>query len=258
MGYSKVTQMGKYLEIKQYERDLTNIPHRPTQRRRGKRDLRLRRYRPDNIGRKVARFQSLVWSNLVGDSNPALVTFTMHEVHGIVSAYQTFSLCVQRLRKRFENSFRYIAVPEFQERGAVHFHMIVWGLPEILIQNEAPHWIREEDIGDMGKIERGTRYLQSLWQMGFVDCLPTDGSPKLAGYLSKYLSKAMSDERLFSQKAYVCSRNILRPVPVSPTQALGYSKEIWGIDIATATPVRDSKYPTHWLGECHNRLFKFD
>src|ERR1035437_8518318 len=128
MGYSKITKMGKYLEIKQYEKGLTNIPHRQIKRRHGKRHSELRRYRPDNIGRKISCFQNIVWSNLGGDKPPALITFTMSEICGIVSAYKDFSVFIQRIRKRFKESFRYIAVPEFQRRGAVHFHMIVWGL----------------------------------------------------------------------------------------------------------------------------------
>jgi hypothetical protein len=250
--------MGKYLEIKEYEKELTNIPYPKIKRRYGKRHSELRRYRPDNIGRKISCFKGIVWSNLGGDKPPALITFTMFEVYGIVSAYKSFSVCLQRLRKSLKDSFRYIAVPEFQKRGAVHFHLIIWGLPDEIIYDEAPHWEREEDIGDLGKVKRGNRYLQNLWQRGFVDCLPTDGDPKLAGYLSKYLSKAMSDERLFSQKSYVCSRNILRPVSFTLTEKVGDQIEIEGVNIPTTSPIRDVEYQTRWLGKCHNRLIKHD
>lgn len=258
MGHTKIIKMGKYLNIKEYEKALSNISHPLIKRRHGKRHIGLRRYRPDNIGRKVSCFKGLVWSNLGRGKPPALLTFTMFEVYGIVSAYKSFSICIQRLRKRFKDSFRYIAVPEFQRRGAVHFHMIAWGLPEKIIHDEAPYWKREEDIGDMGKIKRGNRYIQNIWQRGFVDCLPTDGHSKIAGYLSKYLSKAMSDERLFSQKSYVCSRNILRPMSFTLTEAVGNANEIGGIKIPATPPIRDVEYKTEWLGNCRNRLYKYD
>jgi hypothetical protein len=258
MSYFKVTRMGKYTEIKEYEKELAHLPYSPIKRRFGRRHSELRRYRPDNIGRKVTCFKNIVWSNLGGDESPALITFTMFEIGSIVSAYKSLTVCVQRLRKRLKNSFKYIAVPEFQRRGAVHFHMIIWGLPDYIIKNETPHWNREEDVGDLDKIQRGNRYLQNIWQRGFVDCLPTDGNPRLAGYLCKYLSKAMSDERLFSQKSYVCSRNVLHPVSVTSKETYGNANEIAGIDLSVAKLEIDTEYQTKWLGNCHKRLYKVD
>jgi len=41
--------------------------------------------------------------------------------------------------------------------------------------------------------------------------IQTDGSPKLSGYLTKYMAKNFTDYRLMGIKAYTCSRNLKRP-----------------------------------------------
>jgi len=253
-----VTVSGRLLEIKEYERDLSQNS-RPRRKRKAytyARDHRIRVYSDADIKRKKKSFERLVLANLVGDHAPALVTATMFEVGTIKSAYETFTLFIQRLRKSFGKDFRYIAVPEYQKRGAVHFHMMIWGIPEEYIKNEAPHWEREEDIGNMDKVVRGTRDLQNLWQGGYLDCISTDGSQKLGRYLGKYLSKSLQDPRLYSQKSYRASSNVLRSVRIPYSQAVGYAKEIWDLDLSTAAPLCDFETVGQWTGKGRYRAYQ--
>jgi len=237
---TKITVSGHYLEIKEYEKTINKVRRFKAKKRTYKSDRGLRFNSPSSISRKKQNFLRLVRSNLDGVNAPALFTLTMFEVVTIRSAYKAFLVFIRRLRKRFKKSFRYITVPEFQERGAVHFHMMIWGLPVESIINE-----------------RGNRFYQSLWQRGFVDCIPTDGSIKIAGYLAKYLSKSLSDDRLYSEKAYRASGNILRPVQLPFNSAINHVSEIWGVDLLTTPPCFDVEYETQWLGKGRYRIYKF-
>jgi hypothetical protein len=164
----------------------------------------------------------------------------MLQVLPLGHAYKVFSGFIQSLRVYYGKSFRYISVPEFQKRGAVHFHLLIWGISEREILNE-----------------RLSRNFQHIWQMGFVDCLVTDGSVKLAYYLGKYLVKAQLDRRLLGQKAFVCSRNVVRPRVLPFETAVSFSKEIWEIDLSTDLPLLSKEFQSEWLGKGRYNLYKF-
>jgi len=258
MGHVKVIQSGNYLEIYQYEKSISpkvsyKRPSRPRQR-----DKRLRYARLDNVNRRVKGFARLVRSNLVGSECPFFLTLTMYESLGIQRSYELFSLFISRLRRNEGDAFRYIAVPEFQKRGAVHFRVLIWGLPLQWActghsegRGALKHYIHECTGSEC---ERSTRYFQNLWQAGFVDSLQTDGSPKLAGYLAKYMYKSMQDVRLLGEKSYCASRNVYRPTMVSTHTAIDFAQEVWGVDLSTAVTLQDRKFETQWLGVGRYRL----
>jgi len=87
--------------------------------------------------------------------------------------------------------FKYLAVIEFQKRGAIHYHIIM----------EAPYI--PEDI------------LRIAWPYGFYKVNVIDHVENIGAYVSKYLYKDVSDPRLRGIKAYQTSRNIIRPVEVT-------------------------------------------
>lgn len=239
MGHVKIIQSGYDLEVYEYEKDLN--PRRSQSRTRTdrKRDKSKRYFRIDNVRRKIKSFTRLVKANITGDTIPSLFTLTMLEDLGIKRAYSAFSIFTKRLRGYYGKDFRYIAVPEFQNRGAVHFHAIVWGIPQEHIKNE-----------------RHSRLFQNNWQRGYLDCISTDGSPKLASYLSKYMFKSMRDTRLLGEKAYSTSRNVLRPLSLSYASAFYLSKELWGYNLSTDEGVVKARdFETQWLGKGRYRLF---
>jgi len=233
MPYTRIIESGNDIEVYEYEISPRNTGGQT--RSRGKRKKSVTR-RLDNAYRAKRSFQRLVGANCIGDQPPALVTFTMFEILPITHAYSALTLFVKHLRRLAGTGFRYVAVPEFQSRGAVHFHALFWGLPPALTE-----------------YERGNRILQHLWQRGFVDCLSTDGSPRLAGYLSKYMSKAMYDHRLSNQKAYSASRNVMRPVLRT------YEEEFADIapvlyDQGNLSTRQEKEFSTQWFGRGRYKL----
>jgi len=231
--YTKIVQSGNTFEIYRYEKE-PPIPNRKGTQRPRDRQRRTNRRTGLNIERTRKNFIRIVRSNLTGTECPSLITLTMRNIVSIRLAYSCLHSFNLRLRKQFGEGFRYVAVPEFQKRGAVHFHILYWGLADEIIQNE-----------------RSNRTIQNLWALGYVDCLPTDGSGKLAGYLAKYMSKSMQDDRLAGQKAYSCSRNIMRPMSYSDSTGLMLPDSFWeGGEIR----LTQRTFQTQWMGSCNYQL----
>jgi len=239
MGYTKIIRSGDLLEVYKYEK---NLPIRRKARSKRAESAREEYFgaRPrnaDSIRRATKSFRRIVRSNLVGPVPPTLFTLTMYQKLSYRTSSRIFTKFIARLRRIRGSSFRYIAVPEFQSRGAVHWHLLMWGFYE-----EA-------------KSERTTRYFSRLWQRGFVDCLTTDGHPKLSGYLAKYMSKTMSDIRLGGQRAYYTSHNVLRPMyTASGNLSIQevYKEELIPVDNLLTT----YEFNTQWLGRCNYQSFR--
>jgi hypothetical protein len=253
MPHTRIEEFGDLMEVKEYQ--ITPEFHGTSKKKKRKRnrhaDDRTQRYRrADNLWKLAERFTRIVRSNIGAIAPPALVTLTMLEILGIRESYRAFSVFIQRLRARTKGSFRHIAVPEFQKRGAVHFHVLIWGLSESLY--DSPKGMETEAADLRESINRG---IQNLWQRGFADSISTDGSFKLAGYLAKYMRKAMHDKRLLGQKAYTASRNILRPVLHKTSEEFDDVSEYYlrGYD---PVPLKDKEFMTEWLGKGRRRLFK--
>lgn len=240
MSYSKTIYSGNYLETYEYEK----APRITARRRKSVsktqkqlRDTDIKPRSPANIRRLRKNFIRLVRSNLTGEVAPAFLTLTMLSIVGIETASGCFNQFSKILARQYGSSIRYIAVPEFQKRGAVHYHCLVWGLPDKVINDE-----------------RDTRYLQRCWAYGYVDIIPTDGSPKIAGYMAKYMQKSMSDIRIRGKRAYNASRNVLRPVYFPSPQVVEMSDLIFGtVDKSVLT---ERTFDTEWLGRCRYRLIR--
>ena len=76
-----------------------------------------------------------------------------------------------------------IFVPELSPRGRIHFHGLLFNVPLHLGDTR----VGRRRLRDGG--ERKTRVLAKLWREGYVDAIKTDGSRRLAYYISKYISK---------------------------------------------------------------------
>lgn len=251
MSYNKIIRYGNMLELYEYEKEPRIVDKRRKPPRNNATDApnvdlgadganavseRKLGKRHDNSRRAKMDFRRLVAANLVGVELPVLITLTCKEnITDLAFGYKRFRSFVQALRYSYGKSFRYVAVPEFQKRGAVHFHALFWRLPENVVSQE-----------------RKTRAIALKWGMGFVYFKKTDGHIKIASYLSKYMAKAFTDPRLRNQKAYVASRNILRP-----TIARGIAP-LWAIfdDMGEYKTDADEKYFARYLGECRHRIFR--
>lgn len=256
MAYNKYIRSGNTLEVYFYDRSCPPRNGNPRIKRNNKIDFNRavfldngtfeqgsqeRAYfkRRDNALRSSMAFKRLILSNLGGGERPLLITLTFKENKTrIDECAGFFHFFTQRMRKQFGKNFRYIAVPEFQKRGAVHYHALFWGL------------------GDRVHLEeRYTRTIASLWKQGFVFIKETDGNEKLSSYLAKYMVKAINDRRLMGKKAYFASRNVIRPIISS-----GFPDWFFYDDfqLSPDRAILTKQYMTKYMGKGRYELYKLN
>lgn len=236
--YKKIVQVGTKLHVYEYQyrpfkNNLARERYAPRRKRNSER-------RPDNIAFLRKKFTQLVSTNLSFSYFTAFLTLTYASVVDVSAGNAGFTKFQRVFSKKFPQ-VQYVCVPEFQKRGSIHYHLLLFNFPEDLVLSE-----------------RNTRFLAKMWGNGFVDIVSTDNSPKLAFYLAKYMSKNLSDDRLNGKKAYFCSRNVLRPCDIKTDLQLDYLQKEWSVDINTLTPVYSKKYNTMWLGQCDYNVYKLN
>jgi len=251
MAYVKLILSGDLVE--EYEYELSPNPDRLKRTRKPRRRVFTVERRADSIKACRRAFSRLVRANL--ETAPALATLTIVEVGSISDAYREYTLFGKRMRTMFGKDLRMIAVPEFQKRGAVHFHVLIWGLPSALpclfsksFYFDATGKRHRKHICPVERAcERNTRTVANIWARGYVDIVETDGSPKLSTYLAKYMQKAMHDVRLVGKRAYSATRNVLRPLSLNTSFQVAYARdELIGDNTLDSL----KEYDTLFLGRC--------
>lgn len=124
------------------------------------------------------------------NENSKFVTLTFADnITDLDQAHVEFDKFMKRLRRKY-GQFKYIAVVEFQKRGAVHYHFV----------SDLPYIPKDE--------------LAAIWRNGFVRINKIEHVDNVGAYISKYMSKAEPDIRLRQRKNYFTSQNLDRPVIV--------------------------------------------
>jgi len=83
---------------------------------------------------------------------------------------------------------KYIAIPEFQKRGAIHYHVVYFNLPFI-----------------------SSQLLEQKWGQGGTNIKSLKSVRKIAGYISKYVTKESIDSRHAGSRLLITSQGLLRP-----------------------------------------------
>lgn len=147
--------------------------------------------------RAKKKVYDLVSANIKKGTRFITLTYKENETD-IDKAMEDFRLFIKDFNEYLfgqGGKLEYIAVIEFQERGAIHFHFLAFNIP----------WVDSlfED-------------LEFIWYHGDTNVKYLKDkdveSQKLGGYLSKYFSKfSDEDSRLDGRKCYFTSRNLDRP-----------------------------------------------
>lgn len=156
-------------------------------------------YRRLAVRRARSKLRRLVNANVGGwrdargvEVPPKFVTLTYREnVMDIDYSNGEFTRFIKRLGRKTGQKLEYVAVIEFQERGAIHYHVLFFNLP----------YVPKED-------------LYEVWRNGFVQINRVDRVEDVGSYMVKYMGKGTGDERLRGEKSYFCSRGLRKPLEV--------------------------------------------
>lgn len=114
------------------------------------------------------------------------LTFAKNETDLDYCNYE-FNKFIKRLKYQY-GDIEYIVVIEFQERGAVHYHL----------------------LSNLGYVRNST--LKEIWGNGFVKINRIDRVDNLGAYVTKYMQKDINDERLQGRKSYFRSKGLKQPI----------------------------------------------
>lgn len=153
--------------------------------------------RVDNLSRSRKLVIDLAYENQKLWKSFLTLTFS-ENIKDIDIANQCFNSWLTLIRRYFPD-FAYLCVPEFQKRGAVHYHLLSnleVGGSLLPVQNE-----------------KKKMYDVKFWRYGFTsafDLKLADDRFNVSLYVCKYLYKDI-DDRLFSRKKVMHSRNLQLP-----------------------------------------------
>lgn len=125
-------------------------------------------------------------------------------------------------------NLRYTAVPEFQKRGAVHYHVIIYNIPYTRVE-----------------------VIESIWGNGYVWINKIDNVDNVGAYVCKYLTKAQEDERLRGRKCYFNSRGLFKPYVIEDEKKTETIKQSLPEELMTVS----RQYENEHLGKISYRQY---
>lgn len=161
-----------------------------------------------SIYRTKANLKRVIFANIKQYKNekgrlipPFFLTLTFEEnITDLKYANREFTKFIMRVNtalfKNSEDSIQYVAVPQFQKRGAVHYHVLLFNLPFI-----------EENVYST---------IRDIWGLGeFVNLKKVDDLNKTFWYMSRYMEKDFLDGRLYRKRKYFCSTGLKKTVVIN-------------------------------------------
>ena len=146
----------------------------------GKSEEQKEKYISTATSRAKNQIKRLIHGNEdVHPEKPVFLTLTFKEnIDNVKEGNRQFTMFIKRMNRRIKKTLRYVAVHEFQKRGALHYHMIIFNLP----------FIEHKEIS-------------KIWRNGMID-IELVNNEGISNYLSKYISKSFKDIRMKGTKRY--------------------------------------------------------
>lgn len=233
----KLVVFGDYCEVYKYEKKILQGVVKPKK-------LKVEKMEIENEGKPKGRYahslnrtrnkvRRLIASNF--HKRNRFVTLTFAENLGDIRIANTcFKKFIRFLRHYIESQgefpiekFKYLAVIEFQKRGAVHYHIIM----------EAPY-ISEA-------------VLQIAWPYGYYKVNVIEHVDNVGAYISKYLYKDINDPRLRGKRAYQASMNLEQPIEITDKEDVRTF-----LSYTPRTLVKKGQFDNEYTGRVYYRQYK--
>lgn len=147
--------------------------------------------RDDSLSRTRLTLYYLIHSNIRkhGPYPPVFLTLTYKKNQtSLKDANKDFRDFSKRLNYHTSTKLRYISVPEFQERGAVHYHIMYFNLRFIHFSE-----------------------LTKLWTHGSIKIERARDVKNLSAYMTKYLTKGTIQQTLKHHRLILTSQGLFKP-----------------------------------------------
>lgn len=189
-GFSrtKIIKSGDMVEIYDAERPFKYGFKGKSRKKSPHKSIRYDEHRARSIIRAINNVRRLIHLNFTENDIFLTLTFNNDQnfnINNLKTCLPFYQKFIRQLHQVYSNLI-YITVPEFQKRGAVHYHLI-YNLP----------FITEDE-------------LKKFWPYGFFKQKKIMSSMHLAFYLCKYLGKKFDDKRKEGHRLFYSSRNLKR------------------------------------------------
>ncbi|NLK50944.1 MAG: hypothetical protein GX295_00640 [Syntrophomonadaceae bacterium] len=200
-GYSvksKVIISGSVIEVYEYENSVYKGYKSNGGRDKVADDESKEKNRKDTLRRARQNLRRTVNANVWAYGErclPKFLTLTFGDnVTDLDVAHYEFLKFIKRLNYLVFGTkvanLRYTAVPEFQKRGAVHYHVVLYNLPFV-----------------------ESKVIEEVWGNGFIKINKIDDVDNVGAYVCKYMVKEL-DDRLRGRKCYFNSRGLFKPIVI--------------------------------------------
>lgn len=187
----RVVISGSQIEVYEYERDIIYGYKDNRKELKGRKSVANEEDKEINRDKVFKRARTdlrrLINANVEKDSKFLTLTFKDNVVD-LDYANNEFKKFIKRLNYNFNIKVKYSCVIEFQKRGAIHYHVILYNLS--------------------GKVD--LIKLSDIWGHGFIKLNKINGVDNVGAYVCKYMTKTQ-DTRLEGRKMYFNSRNLDKP-----------------------------------------------
>lgn len=181
----------------------------------------------ESLNRARTQIRRLVNSNT--QLNKFLTLTFAKNVSDLKKANYIFNQFIKRISYQYPN-FEYLAVPEFQKRGAVHYHLLC-KLPYIKVSE-----------------------LEKIWGQGFIKINRINDIENVGAYICKYLNKDMFDERTFRKKKFFRCQTLTEPVEITGYQATMFIEKF----LFSLKPIFEMYFESEWIGEVEYKAYLLD
>ncbi|MFI3211241.1 MAG: hypothetical protein R3Y64_09385 [Peptostreptococcaceae bacterium] len=155
--------------------------------------------RLDSFKRSIKRSKRKIFeiANTNYDKNTSFLTLTFKDnVQDYNYSFKCFDLFKKQLEYKLQIKLKYCGVVEFQERGAIHFHILLFDFPYV-----------EQEL------------LYNIWNkvtIGSVNIQKVSNVDNIGAYLTSYMGKNFEQDLFFTtfkgKKRYFSSRNLRKPI----------------------------------------------
>ena len=162
----------------------------------------------------------------ITNSNPQLTKFLTltfkKNIEDIDFANYEFMQFVKRMKFKYPD-FQYLAVIEFQKRGAVHYH-IICNLPYV-----------------------NKKLIAKKWGHGFIKIKRINRINNMGGYISKYVSKDTDNMKLFNKKKFFHSKDLFMPLEI--INEWQFNNYYNNFDIENRVPIFEKTIESEYRGK---------
>lgn len=212
----KLIHCGDYIQVYKFDYERSKLNKKDQENK----IFNIKKVDTDNLVKesRVQEFKSIMLTNAIRsnlncqriakanrDSWETFITLTFAEnITDLNYANNVFHNWVSNIRK-LKKDFKYLAVPEFQKRGAVHYHI----LSNLGLEDKEIILKQKEKKGQA--VNCNQLYDVRYWSKGFarVDFIKNDYK-KIYSYICKYMTKDI-DNKLFGRHRYFNSQNLVKP-----------------------------------------------